>query len=79
MPPSSLTEANNDHGSCKSAECSTVFDGEREGSYEEDDETDDVDDREDDNGLISAKILIGDDSSNDRRHITPERPEVLQR
>lgn len=73
-----LTESNHHHGRSESTQSSAVLNRKRQGCDEEDDESHNVDDSEDRDGLVSAPELIGHDGANDGSHIAPELPEVLK-
>jgi hypothetical protein len=52
----------------EATEASSVFQRDRQGGKEQDEDTTNVDDSKQDDGLVFAKILIGNDGSENWRH-----------
>lgn len=73
------TKSNNDNGSCKAAEGRAALNSRRQSSCPQDEQADPVDGCEDQDSLVSAEILVGNDGTENRRDCTSSQPLAVAR
>jgi len=71
----SSSQTNNDDGNDETTEASAMIESSRERGKGKDEQTDDVDAAEDDDGVVLAEILIGDDGNENGSNVAPELEE----
>lgn len=74
---SSSSKTNNNHGSDKTTQSSSILNGNGQGGQEQDHCADNIDDGEVKDGPVLSKVLIRYNGSNNGGHIAPKLKEVL--